>query len=143
MDEFWEDVLAETARDSAGTRKWFTIRCGHLKRSMCTRCSSPAWTGCGSPDGTPCPNRGTAGCRGFCRYRDTTWSHRFPKVWARKNYAAFSVAPRGKLRSNRLFNPGYPGLLTYGMVDRNIYSYRGFYMDACRAVEFPVGSGGS
>ena len=59
-----------------------------------------------------------------------------PKVWARKGYAAFSVAPRGKLRSNRQFNPGYPGLLTYGMVDRNVYSYRGFYMDACRAVEF-------
>ena len=62
-----------------------------------------------------------------------------PKVWARKNYAAFSVAPRGKLRSNRQFNPGYPGLLTYGMVDRNTYSYRGFYMDACRAVEFLLG----
>ena len=59
-----------------------------------------------------------------------------PKVWARKGYAAFSAAPRGKLRSNRQFNPGYPGLLTYGMVDRNTYSYRGFYMDACRAVEF-------
>jgi cephalosporin-C deacetylase len=62
-----------------------------------------------------------------------------PKVWAEKGYAAFSVAPRGKLRSNRQFNPGYPGLLTYGMVDRNTYSYRGFYMDACRAVEFLLG----
>ena len=46
------------------------------------------------------------------------------------------MAPRGKLRSNRQFNPGYPGLLTYSMVDRNTYSYRGFYMDACRGVEF-------
>ena len=62
-----------------------------------------------------------------------------PKNWAAKGYAAFSVAPRGKLRSNRQFNPGYPGLLTYGMVDRNTYSYRGFYMDACRAVEFLLG----
>ena len=59
-----------------------------------------------------------------------------PKAWANKGYAAFSVAPRGKLRSNRQFNPGYPGLLTYSMVDRNTYSYRGFYMDACRGVEF-------
>ncbi len=59
-----------------------------------------------------------------------------PKNWAARGYAAFSVAPRGKLRSNRQFNPGYPGLLTYGMVDRNTYSYRGFYMDACRAVDF-------
>jgi cephalosporin-C deacetylase len=62
-----------------------------------------------------------------------------PKNWAAKGYAAFSVAPRGKLRSNRQFNPGYPGLLTYGMVDRNTYSYRGFYMDACRGVEFLLG----
>ena len=59
-----------------------------------------------------------------------------PKNWAARGYAAFSAAPRGKLRSNRQFNPGYPGLLTYGMVDRNTYSYRGFYMDACRVVDF-------
>ena len=59
-----------------------------------------------------------------------------PKVWAAKGYAAFSVAPRGKLRSNGQFNPGYPGLLTHGIIDRNTYSYRGFYMDACRGVDF-------
>ena len=59
-----------------------------------------------------------------------------PKVWAAKGYATFSVAPRGKLRSNGQFNPGYPGLLTYGIVDRNTYTYRGFYMDACRGVDF-------
>lgn len=59
-----------------------------------------------------------------------------PKNWAAKGYAVFSVAPRGKLRSSRQFNPGYPGLLTYNIVDRNTYSYRGFYMDACRAVDF-------
>ena len=58
------------------------------------------------------------------------------KNWARKGYAAFSVAPRGKLRSNRQFNPGYPGLLTHGIVDRNTYTYRGFYIDACGAVDF-------
>ena len=59
-----------------------------------------------------------------------------PKEWARRGYAALSVAPRGKLRSNAQFNPGYPGLLTYGIVDRNVYSYRGFYVDAWRAVDF-------
>jgi cephalosporin-C deacetylase len=58
------------------------------------------------------------------------------KDWSRKGYAAFSVAPRGKLRSNAQFNPGYPGLLTYGIVDRNVYTYRGFYVDACRAIDF-------
>lgn len=59
-----------------------------------------------------------------------------PKDRARKGYAAFTAAPRGKLRSNRQVNPGYPGLLTYNMVDRNTYSYRGFYVDAWRAVDF-------
>jgi cephalosporin-C deacetylase len=58
------------------------------------------------------------------------------KDWAKKGYATLSVAPRGKLRSNTQFNPGYPGLLTYGIVDRNVYSYRGFYMDAWRGVDF-------
>ena len=59
-----------------------------------------------------------------------------PKSWARLGYAAVGVAPRGKLRSNRQFNPGYPGLLVHNVVDRNTYSYRGFYVDACRAVDF-------
>lgn len=59
-----------------------------------------------------------------------------PKATARKGYAAISVAPRGKLRSNSQFNPGYPGLLTHNITDRNSYSYRGFYVDACRAVDF-------
>ena len=61
-----------------------------------------------------------------------------PKAWAAKGYAAFSVAPRGKLRSNGQFNPGYPGLLTHGIVDRNTYTYRGFYMDSCRGVDFLI-----
>ena len=51
-----------------------------------------------------------------------------PKEWARRGYAVLGVAPRGKLRSNGQFDPGYPGLLTYGIVDRNVYSYRGFYV---------------
>lgn len=58
-----------------------------------------------------------------------------PKAWARKGYAAFAVAPRGKLRSNALFNPGYPGLLTENIVDPATYAYRGFYLDAVRAVD--------
>lgn len=59
-----------------------------------------------------------------------------PKATAKLGYAAFSAAPRGKLRSNTQFNPGYPGLLTHNMVDRNTYSYRGFYIDAVRAFDF-------
>ncbi|HUY99995.1 MAG TPA: acetylxylan esterase, partial [Thermomicrobiaceae bacterium] len=59
-----------------------------------------------------------------------------PKSWAKLGYAAVGVAPRGKLRSNRHFNPGYPGLLTHNIVDRHTYGYRGFYVDAARAVDF-------
>lgn len=60
----------------------------------------------------------------------------FPKSWAKLGYAAIGVAPRGKLRSNAQFNPGYPGLLTQNITDKNTYSYRGFYADAVRAIEF-------
>ncbi|HEU0164739.1 MAG TPA: acetylxylan esterase [Thermomicrobiales bacterium] len=61
-----------------------------------------------------------------------------PKSWAKLGYAAIGVAPRGKLRSNRQFNPGYPGLLIHNIVDRNTYSYRAFYADAARAIDFLV-----
>ena len=59
-----------------------------------------------------------------------------PKSWAKMGYAAVGVAPRGKLRSNSQYNPGYPGLLIDRIVDRNTYSYRGFYCDAVRAIDF-------
>lgn len=58
-----------------------------------------------------------------------------PRAWAAQGYAVLSLAPRGKLRSNDRFNPGYPGLLTHNLVDRHTYGYRGFYMDAYRAVD--------
>ena len=53
-----------------------------------------------------------------------------------QGYATFGTITRGKLRSNRQFNPGFPGLLTYGIVDRNTYSYRGLYIDATRVIDF-------
>jgi cephalosporin-C deacetylase len=59
-----------------------------------------------------------------------------PKEWARKGYIALSVAPRGKLRSMRQFNPGYPNLLTHNIVDRHTYAYRGFYVDTWRGIDF-------
>ena len=40
------------------------------------------------------------------------------REWATKGYACISVNPRGKVRSRSQFDPGYPGLLTYGIVDR-------------------------
>jgi cephalosporin-C deacetylase len=59
-----------------------------------------------------------------------------PRSWAKLGFAAIGVAPRGKLRSNSQYNPGYPGLLVDNIIDRNTYSYRGFYIDAIRAVDF-------
>ena len=59
-----------------------------------------------------------------------------PKAVARDGYAAFRVAPRGKVRSRTQFDPGYPGLLTHNITDRNTYTYRGFYIDAVRAFDF-------
>ncbi|MFL2760200.1 MAG: acetylxylan esterase [Dehalococcoidia bacterium] len=59
-----------------------------------------------------------------------------PKDWSAKGYACLSVNPRGKVRSRNQFDPGYPGLLTHRIVDRNTYSYRGFYADAWRGVDF-------
>jgi cephalosporin-C deacetylase len=59
-----------------------------------------------------------------------------PKSWAKLGYATVGVAPRGKLGSNQQYNPGYPGLLVDNIVDRNTYSYRGFYVDTARAVDF-------
>ena len=59
-----------------------------------------------------------------------------PKSWAKLGYAAVGVAPRGKLRSNGQYNPGYPGLLVDRIVDEQTYGYRGFYADALRAIDF-------
>ena len=64
---------------------------------------------------------------------------KMPTDLAMRGYAAFSAAPRNKLRSNAVFNPGYPGLLTHNIDDRENYGYRGFYMDAVRALDFLAG----
>ncbi len=61
---------------------------------------------------------------------------KLPTDLAREGYAVFSAAPRNKLRSNMVFNPGYPGLLTHNIESRVTYGYRGFYMDAVRAFDF-------
>ena len=51
-------------------------------------------------------------------------------------YATFGVITRGKLQSNNKFNPGFPGLLTHNINDRETYSLRGLYIDAIRAIDF-------
>ena len=56
--------------------------------------------------------------------------------WAAKGVAALSVAVRGKLPSSGQFNPGYPGLLTYGLENRDTYGYKGVISDCVRGVDF-------
>ncbi len=56
--------------------------------------------------------------------------------WGAKGVAVLSVAVRGKLPSSGEFNPGYPGLLTSGVEDRDTYSYKGVISDCVRGVDF-------
>jgi len=55
--------------------------------------------------------------------------------WARRGYATFTLAHRGKLGATGPFNPGYPGLLTHGITAAHSYAYRGIYADCMRALE--------
>ena len=135
IDQFWEEVLAETAKIPLDPevvldplRSSDEIDVYEVFYTSLDRVRIAGWYAV--------PKQRDGLLPGLLQVPGYNMEPPVPKVWARKGYAAFSAAPRGKLRSNRQFNPGYPGLLTYGMVDRNTYSYRGFYMDACRAVEF-------
>ena len=56
--------------------------------------------------------------------------------WGAKGVAVLSVAVRGKLPSSAEFNPGYPGLLTYGVEQRDTYGYKGVISDCVRGVDF-------
>ena len=56
--------------------------------------------------------------------------------WGKKGVAVLSVAVRGKLKSSAEFNPGYPGLLTFGLESKETYGYRGVISDCVRGVDF-------
>ena len=138
IDRFWDDVLAETARISLEPevvydplRSTTRIDVYEVFFTSLDHVRIAGWYAV--------PRQRQGSLPGLIQVPGYNMEPPVPKNWAAKGYAAFSVAPRGKLRSNRQFNPGYPGLLTYGIVDRNTYSYRGFYMDACRAVDFLLG----
>ena len=138
IDRFWEDVLAETAKIPLEPE----VKHDALRSTEQVDVFEVFYD---SLDGVRIagwyarPKEGNGLLPGLLQVPGYQMEPPIPKPWARKGYAAFSVAPRGKLRSNRQFNPGYPGLLTYGIVDRNTYSYRGFYMDACRGLDFLLG----
>lgn len=135
IDAFWDDVLAQTAAiplDAAVThdplRSTPQVDVYQVHYTSLDHVRIAGWYARPANHSGPLP--------GLLIVPGYSMEPLIPKNWAARGYAAFSVAPRGKLRSNGQFNPGYPGLLTHGMVDRNTYTYRGFYMDACRGVDF-------
>ena len=111
-------------------------RSGRRTTSRSSRCSTRASTTCAWPPGIAVRPAGRSGRRRSCFLPGYQMDPPIPKEWARKGYIALSVAPRGKLRSMRQFNPGYPNLLTYNIVDRHTYAYRGFYVDTWRGIDF-------
>ena len=139
IDAFWDDVLAQTAAIPLDAQAVFDplrstpqVDVYDVRYTSLDDVRIAGWYARPANHAGPSP----AKLPGLLIVPGYTMEPIIPKVWAAKGYAAFSVSPRGKLRSNGQFNPGYPGLLTHGIVDRNTYAYRGFYMDACRGVDF-------
>jgi len=135
FDEFWEGVLAQAAQiPLAATMELVPLRCTPEIEVYDVHYDSLDGVRIA---GWYCLPRERSGQLPAIAYMPGYVSEpAIPLDIARKGYAAFSVSPRGKLRSNQQFNPGYPGLLTQNIVDRNTYSYRGFYIDAVRVIDF-------
>jgi cephalosporin-C deacetylase len=135
FDQFWQDTLAELARvPLAASIEPAPMRSSPEVEVFDVRWDS--WQGVRIAGWYSRP-RGTSGrLPALIHVPGYVSEPLVPKPSAKLGYCALSVAPRGKLRSNDRFNPGYPGLLTHNIVDRNTYGYRGFYCDAIRAVDW-------
>jgi cephalosporin-C deacetylase len=135
FDRFWDDVLAQVSGiplnatlEPLPLRSTEEVEVFEVKYDSLDRVRIACWY---------CvPRRRTGRLPAIIHVPGYVSEPLVPKGTAAKGYVALSVAPRGKLRSNSQFNPGYPGLLTHHLTDRNSYSYRGFYVDALRAVDF-------
>jgi cephalosporin-C deacetylase len=139
FDEFWAEIMAEAATiplnpslDHVPQRSTSEVDVFEIGYDSLDHVRIAGWYCAPKASYLPPPYPGLLIVPGYIS------EPTLPKSWAKKGYAAIGVAPRGKLRSNRRFNPGYPGLLTTNIVDRNTYGYRGFYVDACRAVDFAL-----
>lgn len=134
FDQFWRDTLAATERypleatfEPVPLRSTDEVEVFDVRYRSYQGLRIAAWY---------CRPRGATGTLpGLIHVPGYVSEPLLPKASAREGYCALSVAPRGKLRSNDRFNPGYPGLLTENIVDRNTYGYRGFYVDALRALD--------
>jgi cephalosporin-C deacetylase len=135
FDQFWQDTLDELARVPLDpTIEPAPMRSTDQVEVFDVRWSS--WQGVRIAGWYARPRNAGGKLPGLIHVPGYVSEPLVPKPTARQGYAALSVAPRGKLRSNDRFNPGYPGLLTHNIVDRNTYGYRGFYCDALRAVDW-------
>ncbi len=82
---------------------------------------------------------GRTKCPGLVIYPGYGGSPAIPRAWAKLGYVALQVSPRGHHKSDGIFNPGFPGLMTSGIDDPIDYVYRGIYCDAWRAVDVLLG----
>jgi cephalosporin-C deacetylase len=136
FDEFWDGILAALDAIPADVeltplpmRSTPEVECFEIHYTSLDRVRIAGWYCRPRASVVPGPYPGLSIVPGYVS------EPTFPKSWAKLGYATIGVAPRGKLRSNAQFNPGYPGLLTRNITDRNTYSYRGFYADALRAID--------
>jgi len=134
FDQFWADVIGEAARiplnpsqQAVAMRSTPEVEVFRIGYDSLDGVRVGAWY---------CVPRGEPPYPGLLIVPGYVSEPTLPKSWAKLGYATVGVAPRGKLGSNQQYNPGYPGLLVDNIVDRNTYSYRGFYVDAARAVDF-------
>lgn len=138
FDAFWADVLAQTKAigprpqsERVALRSTPEVNVFRIHFDSLDRVRIAGWY-C-LPTAGPRPLPGILQLPGYIQ------DPPIPRRLAAKGYAVLSVGPRGKIGSNAQFNPGYPGLLTHNIVDRNTYAYRGFYMDAVKAFDFLLG----
>ena len=137
FEDFWSDVLAtaaaiplEPSQEPVPLRSTDDVETFEIHYQSLDGIRVAGWYSRPALDAVPPPYPGLLVVPGYIS------EPAVPTTWARLGYAAVGVAPRGKLRSNRRFNPGYPGLLVHDIVDRNTYAYRGFYVDAVRAADY-------
>ena len=135
FDEFWDALLAQVAQIPLhATQQIVPIRCTSEVEVFLVHYNSlddvriAGWYCLPRPRSGPLP--------AIVHLPGYISEPAIPRHSARMGYASFGVITRGKLRSNDQFNPGFPGLLTHNIVDRNTYSYRGLYIDAVRAIDF-------
>lgn len=136
FDQFWEETLAATRAipldptfERIAHRSTPTVEVHEIHYTSYAGLRIAGWYCHPNPERIPPPWPGLLIVPGYIS------EPTLPKGWAELGYAVIGVAPRGKLRSNATFNPGYPGLLVRDITDPQTYGYRGFYMDPVRALD--------